>query len=492
MSDNALKEILNPRSIAIFGASNNPLKMGSIHLLNLLTSNYKGKIYPVHPREREIFGIKAYPSVSELPEAVDLAMIVLPTHLVAQFMEELGKKGVKRAIVISAGFKEIGEQGAQLQERLIQIARQYGMRFIGPNCIGVINTAIGLNTTFFRYSHHPGRVGLASQSGTYVTQILPYLERHGIGYSKAISLGNEADIDLVDALSYLADDDQTYAIGLYIEAIRRGREFLEVAREAVLKKPIVALYVGGTEAGKRAGKSHTAAMAGPDLLYDGVFKQAGIIRAPDVQSLFDWTWALACQPPLKGPNIAILSNSGGPATSMADAAIKWGLKVPEFPPELTREIAQLIPHTGSPQNPIDITFEMDFTAFAAKIPALLLAKDYIDGLVIYGLFGSSFQESVFSAARHIVKLDLSYLEKISQAAFEQFIQIPPKYGKPVVAAALVGREDDFVRGLQDNNIPCYLTPERAISAMSVLYKYYLIKNKFTKRTALKGTNAIYH
>ena len=287
MSENPMVKIMNPNSVAIVGASNNIMKMGTVLLTSLIRGEYPGKVYPIHPREEIVLGLKAYRKAADLPQAADLAVLVIPTRAVPQVLGELGEKGIRKAIIISGGFREVGGGGRELEKEIIAVARQYGIRFLGPNCIGIINTRKKLNTTFFPYLHQPGGIGIASQSGTYVTQVISYLAKSQIGYSQAISVGNEADIDLVDCLEYLGEDPETRAIALYIEAIKRGREFLEVARKVTRKKPVVALYVGGSEAGARASLSHTGALSGPDGLYEGALRQSGIIRVSTVEELYD-------------------------------------------------------------------------------------------------------------------------------------------------------------------------------------------------------------
>ncbi|MDD5713207.1 MAG: CoA-binding protein, partial [Smithellaceae bacterium] len=311
MAENPLHLLLNPRSIATVGAGNNPMKMGTIQALSIVKDGYRGKFYPIHPKDEIVLGHKAYKSAFDLPEAPDLVMLVVPTLQVIPVIEDFGKIGTKRAIIITAGFKEVGPEGRAREEKLNEVAARYGMRFLGPNCMGMLNTEISLNVTVAHLEEKPGLLGLASQSGTYVTQTLAYLRRRGIRFSKAISCGNEANINIIDALEYFGEDEQTKAVILYVEGIRDGRRFIEVAQEVSRRKPILAQYVGGSAAGARAGLSHTGAMAGPDFLYDGIFKQAGVIRMHSIEDLYAHGWTLATQPPLKGKRIAVVTNSGG-------------------------------------------------------------------------------------------------------------------------------------------------------------------------------------
>jgi acyl-CoA synthetase (NDP forming) len=266
MPVNPLHLLLNPQSIATAGASNNPMKMGTLQALSILKDGWQGTFYPLHPTEKTVLGHKAYASPHDLPAPPDLTLLVVPTAQVVPLIEAFAAIGTKRAIVISAGFKETGAEGWRLEEQLKEIVAASGIRLLGPNCMGVINTAISLNVTVAPLEKRLGRLGLASQSGTYVTQTLAYLKERGIRFSKAVSCGNEADIDIIDALEYLGEDEQTKAIILYIEGIRDGRRFVETARRITPVKPVLAQYVGGSAAGARAGLSHTGALAGPDLL----------------------------------------------------------------------------------------------------------------------------------------------------------------------------------------------------------------------------------
>jgi len=358
----------------------------------------------------------------------------------------------------------------------VEIARQHGVRFLGPNCIGVVYPAFHLNPTMYPYTHHPGAVGVASQSGTYITQIIPLLAKAQIGYSQAISLGNGADLDVVDGLEYLGSDPETKAIALYIEGIKRPREFIRIAQRVTRAKPIVALYVGGTEAGARSAASHTGSISGPDALYDALFRQSGVIRAYAVEDLYEWTWALASLPLPKGRNMAILTHSGGPASSLADACNRLGLKVPIFSEGLQAEIRQLLPATASYRNPVDLTFFMDMGVLMEKLPEIILKDPSIDGLLLHGVHGSSYFHAVAEIAKNFIKIP-SY-EKVKGfffSAMEAFVRLPERHGKPVIASAFTEREDDAVAFVQDHRLPCYRAPERAVRAMAALCRYAEIR-----------------
>ncbi len=477
MQKNPLSIIMNPKSIVYLGGSNSLQTMGTAQLITLITGGYQGEIYPIHRKEKTVLGLKAYPNISSLDKPAELAVIVIPGKAIPGVLKECGEAGIHHAIIITAGYGEIGQKGASLQQELLAIARKYNIRFLGPNCIGIVNAPIGLNTTWFPNKYRAGKVGIISQSGSYVTQTLTYFEKLGLGLSQAISVGNQADIDMVDCLEYLGEDEQTRAIALYIEGIKRPKAFLKAARKITARKPIVAVYVGGSTAGARACSSHTASMAGPDGIYSGFFHQAGILRAGNVMELFDWTMALAQQPLPKGKNIAIVTNSGGPGSSMADEANHCGLEVPIFSPALQEKIKAITPLTAAAVNPVDITMNYDLDLIYKKLPELILQSQDMDGLLFYGIFGSiHFQDKIAftgNPAGNILNPMKSLLEK----ACDEFVKLPEKLKKPILCACFSGREDDAVVRIQDGGIPVYPTPERAARAMAALWEYATIKKR---------------
>ncbi len=475
---NPLHRLMSPRSIATVGAGNNPMKMGAMQALSILKDGYAGKFYPVHPTETTVLGHPAYPSVAALPEAPDLAMLVVPTSQVPGLLEDFGRLGTKRAIVISAGFKETGDSGRDMERRLNEIAARYGMRFLGPNCMGIINGRLSLNVTVAGLASEPGSLGLASQSGTYVTQTLPYLRRRGIRFSKAISVGNEANIDIVDALEYLGEDEDTKAIILYIEGIRDGRRFLEVAQGIASRKPLLAQYVGGSAAGARAGLSHTGALAGPAALYEGIFRQAGIIQAYSIEDLYGHGWALATQPPLQGNRIGVVTNSGGPGTAISHNADLGGLEVPRFSEELQAKIRALIPPHAASANPVDITFSLDMELLSATIPELILASGEVDGLVLHGAMGTGFMKSVYPHVREL-------LGGISQEEFLSLflrdlsasVSLPQRFAKPLIVSSFLEQDDNYAAAYQQHDIPVFDGPEKAARAMASLLRHKEIRER---------------
>jgi len=470
-----LHDILNPKSIAFMGGSNSIENVGTSQLLNIVRGGFKGKVYPVHPREKEIMGLKAYPRIVELPEVADVAIMVIPNHAVPQALEDCGKKGIKRAVIITAGYEEMGAEGHRLQQHLLEIAKKHDIRFLGPNCIGVINAHIALNTTWFAHLYKPGGVGIISQSGSYVTQTLPYFGHLGLGLSKAISVGNQADIDMVDGLEYLGQDAQTKAIALYIEGLKRPRSFLQTARNITPRKPIVALYVGGTEAGRRAAQSHTGSISGPDELYEGLFRQCGILRARSLTELFDWSLALAQQPLPNGNRMVVLTNSGGPATSMADECSRHGLAVPPFDSQTQERIRGMTPDTASAKNPIDITMNYDLDLIFNRLPELTLSLKDFDGMLFYGIFGPIHFEHKKTMAHGLIHIPIDFLRDWMTKVCQTFVTYPERYRKPILCSCFCGREDEAVAFLQDAGIPVYPTPGRAVRAMAALWKYQKIR-----------------
>ena len=460
MSDNPLHKIMSPESIAIIGASNNPSKMGTLQCMNLLNSSFSGEVMPIHPKEKIVLGRKAYHNISDLPYAPELAILVVPTSLVADMLEEFGKKGTKHAVIISAGFRETGSTGKQLEERIKAIALKYSMRFLGPNCLGIINTWLPLNITVVPVGNSKGSFSIASQSGTYVSQTLPYLRKRGIAINKAISVGNEANIDLVDCLEYMGEDKTTKAVGLYIEGIKRPEIFLETARRVTRKKPIVAQYVGGTEAGARSGSSHTGAMAGPDYIYDALFEQAGIIRVDTIEEVYKTGWALAAQPGLKGRRIAILTNSGGPGTAIANTCNHNGLEVPEFSKGLQHAVAKLIPGHASPRNPVDLTFHIDMNALTKDIPKALFSSDEIDGLIIHGIMDTGFMKELYPMLKPIINISLADFLKSTETDLSALVSMPFTHKKPLLISSFFDEDDHAIRMFNQNRIPVFDSPEK--------------------------------
>jgi acetyl-CoA synthetase (ADP-forming) len=472
-----LYTIVNPKSIAIFGASNNINVMGTNQLLSILSRGYEGKIYPVHPKENKVQNLKAYRTVTDLPEVPDLALMVLPTGIVPQMLEECGRKGITHAIIVSGGFKEVGGKGVDLESKLIEIADRYGIRFLGPNCIGVANPHQKLNVTFLEDNSQPGFIGMVSQSGSFITQMFDYLSNLGLGFSTGISVGNEANIDLVDCIQYLALCPNTKVIALYIESIRRGSEFIKTARSIVPNKPIVAFYVGGSEAGKRASFSHTGALAGPDRLYDGVFRQSGVIRANSIGELFDFCWVLGTCPRPDGNRVIVQTHSGGPGAAAADACSRVGLELPPLSKEVRKKLAEFVPPTASVNNPVDLTFSKNPLDYFAKIPQVLLAEPSADGLLIYYLMPTQTIIRALKSMGSSTDKMPAKIEKITEDVCHSVVSLFQNQSKPFIGFSFRTHNELFIRKLQDKGIPVLAGPERAARAMHALVQYTRLREK---------------
>jgi len=472
-----LYKIANPKSIAFFGSSNNPSAMGTSILNSIQDLGFPGRLYPVHPKEKQVQGLEAFGAVADLPQVPDLAVLVLPTGIVAQTLDACGQKGIRHAIVVSGGFAEIGAEGTQLQQALEAVAQKHGIRFLGPNCIGIVNSHHGLNSTFLPYDIRPGFIGMASQSGSFITQMFDYLGRYELGFSTGFSVGNEADIDLVDCLQYLAHCPHTRVIALYIESIRRGREFIETARAILPRKPIVAYYVGGSEEGRRAGFSHTGALAGPDRLYAGIFRQSGIIRADSITELFDFCWALGTCPVPAGGDVIIQTHSGGPGAVAADACGRSGLSLPAIDADTLAKLEPFVPHTGSCQNPIDLTFTRNPLDYYLKIPEILLASPACQGVLTYFLVPSKTVHQSLKLMGVAADQLAAETDKVLATIAEAIAALPARYGKPLVGFSFRNHADPFTRKLYELGLPVLPDPGRAARALAALGTYRQFKTK---------------
>ncbi|MCJ7664150.1 MAG: CoA-binding protein [Desulfobacterales bacterium] len=477
IKDSPLYPIANPQSIAIFGASNNVTTMGTGLLGSLLDLGFTGEIYPIHPKEDQVLNLKAYRSVLDLPTVPDLALIVLPTRIVSETMDACGRKGIKHAIVISGGFKEVGNEGVTLEKELVAVANKHGIRFLGPNCIGVTTPRHKLNTTFMTYEGAAGFIGMASQSGSFVTQMFNYLSRHALGFSTAFSVGNEANIDIVDCMEYLSACPDTRVIALYIEGIRRGRAFVETARSIVPKKPIVAFYVGGSETGSRAGFSHTGALAGPDRLYEGIFRQSGIIRAQSIIELFDICWMLGSPHRAAGRRVLIQTHSGGPGAEAADACGRVGLELPPLSPETIKKLSTLLPHTGSINNPVDFTFGKNMMDYFSAIPEVLLEERNADVLLYYFSMPNRTLERMLMHMGVPSDQIAALAPELLDAQCDAIIRLVETHGKPFVGYTFQNIYDKLVRRVVERGIPIFQGPERAARAIAAAFQYTRLRAK---------------
>lgn len=447
-----LDPIFSPRSIAVIGASQTEGSVGRAVFNNILLGEFTGIAYPVNLKAHSVCGVRAYPSISDISEKVDLAVVIVPAAAVPKVVEECGKDGVKGLVIISAGFKEVGKEGAELENKTASIVKKYSMRLIGPNCLGVINTDtnIRLNTSFATRMPAQGSIAFASQSGALCAAILDFARGEKIGFSKFVSMGNKADVNENDLLEYLGSDPQTRVILLYVEDIVDGRKFVEVASRITEKKPIIAVKAGVTSEGARAASSHTGALAGSDEAYDAILRQSGVLRVESVSDLFDYARAFAEQPLPKGNRVAIITNGGGPGIMATDACVRYGLKVAQFSETTKKRLRAGLPKAASVNNPVDIVGDAQSDRYEVALRAALWDENVDCGLVM---------------------LTPQAMVNIRKVA-ETIATIAPKSGKTVVGC-LMGLVDvsPGVEILERNGIPHYSFPEAAVRSLATLYHY---------------------
>ncbi len=366
-----LAPFFSPKGVAIIGASTNPRKLSHGILKNLSLYGFEGGIYPVNPGADQILGLKSFPGVSLVPDPVDLAVIVLPAPMTPKVLRDCGERGIKAVIIISGGFREIGENGLQLEQECSQIAAEYGMRLIGPNCVGTMDLHTGLNTTFIEGVPDKGAIGFLSQSGAVCGGVVDYIANKHIGFSHFASLGNELDVDETDMIAYFAEHPRVKVIAAYVEGIQDGKKFLEVASQVSKEKPIVLLKAGRSDAGARAVSSHTGSLAGAYTAYQAAFKQAGVIEVPDLASLFDVAWALSCQSLPEGNRVAIFTNAGGPAALASDSLAANGFTLANFGEEKQKQLAEKLNPSAQVSNPVDMLGGAEPEEFSHCLSTLL-------------------------------------------------------------------------------------------------------------------------
>lgn len=381
-----LERLFAPRSIAVLGASRTPETVGNAVVRNLILGGYTGVIQPVNPKATAILGIRCAPNIAALPEAPDLAVIVLPAAIVEQAVAECADRGTRHFVVISAGFKETGGDGAQREQRLRELARRRGLSILGPNCLGVINTdaQVCMNASFARDMPRAGGLGLISQSGALCTAILDYAKGRGFGFSRFVSFGNKVDINEIDLLTALASDPQTRAILMYVEELSSGPAFVETAQAITHgpnAKPILAIKTGRTPQGAAAAASHTGSLAGSDEVYDAIMTQAGVVRIESVEELFDVAQVFIDPMLPKGRRTAIVTNAGGPGIMATDACIRHGLQLAKFQEYTTKSLKFQMPPTGSIRNPVDVIGDAKHDRYRAALDAVT-ADECVDQILV--------------------------------------------------------------------------------------------------------------
>jgi acetate---CoA ligase (ADP-forming) len=449
-----LEHILYPQSIAVVGTNKVRGTVPCDILLNILHADYQGIVYPVNPKEKFIASLKTYKYVLDIEDPIDCAVIVYPSSVCHLALEQCGQKGVKSAVIISAGFKEVGPAGAERERNIVEIARKYNMSLIGPNCLGVINTdpAVSLNASFARAMPEEGNIAFLSQSGALCTAVLDYARGKHIGFSKFVSFGNKADIDEVDLLLYLRDDPKTKVILLYLEEISNGERLMRVAQNVIRTsgKPILAIKSGRTTEGASAAASHTGSLAGSDEICNAAFKQAGILRCDDIEEMFNKAIALAYQPLPAGPRIATITNAGGPGVLVTDAAIHNGLSLASFAQPTTDILRKNLPKTANINNPVDVIGDARADRYSIALDTIM-HDDNVDGIFII-----------------LTPQSMTEIEDIAQAICNH----TKNTAKPVYTSFM--GETDVAAGidiLQRHKIPHYILPESMCGAFASAYRF---------------------
>ena len=454
----SLRNFFCPDSVAVIGAAREEEKVGHIILDNIINSGYKGKLFPVNPNADEIHGIKCYQSVLDIPGDLDLTIIAIPVQFVLQVLEECSKKNTKWSIIISAGFKETGIEGTKRERQLIEKAKEYGIRILGPNCLGIIDTECPINATFTPNIPPMGKIGFISQSGALGTAILDWAKTNKIGFSKFVSLGNKADISENDLFDDWENEKDTEVITAYLEGVKYGREFMKISSRVSKKKPIIVIKSGNTDAGARAVSSHTGTLAGSARAYEAAFKQAGIIRANTIRDLFNYATAFSYQPLPKGKKVAIITNAGGPGIMATDECEKNNILLASLEKETIDGLKEFLPEAANFYNPIDILGDALADRYK-KTLEVVIKDNNVDAIVM--LLTPQAMTQPYRTARAIV-------------------EVIGKSGKdiPVAASFMGGAEvKKAVRFLAEKNIPNFDIPEEAIDTLKVMMEYTDWKSK---------------
>ncbi|MGO9661055.1 MAG: GNAT family N-acetyltransferase [Acidimicrobiales bacterium] len=470
----SMERLLRPRSVAVIGASRTRGTVGHELVRNLLNADFQGPVYPVNPTATHIASLPCFPTIEAVPGEVDLAVVAVPAKSVPEVVQACGRKGVGALVVVSSHFAEDGAAGAQLEREVARLAHSYGMRVVGPNCFGVLNTdpEISMNATFAKDTPTAGHLGFASQSGGLGIAILAEANKRGIGLSSFVSMGNKADVSGNDLLSWWFEDDETAVALLYLESFGNPRKFARLARQFSRSKPIVAVKGGRTAVGSRAASSHTAALASSDETVAALFRQTGVIRVDTIEELFDVAQVVGSQPLGHGLRVAVLSNVGGPGVLAVDACVSNGLQVPEFSAELQHQIAELCPRNGGVANPIDLGAEASAPMYESVL-GLLLASDEVDAVMV-----NFTPPLVTRKTEDIAKAIVAAVDRAAGGAQGDGAGNAPHGGeeppvlKPVVAS-LLGAEASGQAVLQTARypVPSYIYPETAVRALANSLRY---------------------
>ena len=462
---NGLNAIFSPESVAIIGASNTPGKVGHDIFANILSGHYQGTLYPVNPKAKSILSVKSYHSVTEIPDNIDLGIIILPPAASLAAIEEGIKKGIKGFVIVSAGFREVGGEGLEIENRIVAMCREAGVRLVGPNCLGVINPipTVSLNASFSARMPSPGNISFISQSGALCTAVLDFAADRDIGFSKFISIGNKADVDELDLLQFFHEDQDTAVVMLYMEELRKGVEFISTVKEitsGARPTPVLAIKSGRTMAGAAAAASHTGALAGTEAVYDAIFKQSGLIRADSIDELFDYANVFAYKQESKmgkrarmlpkGNRVAIVTNAGGPGILATDVTVSSDLVLAKFEQATIDDLASHLPLTANIHNPVDIIGDAPSERYEHALRAVIKDKGVDGALVI--LTPQSMTDAL-GTAQAIVRVARG-AQKPMICCFMGIVDVSPG-----------------VKYLQENGYPVYRFPENAAKAFGILYRY---------------------
>jgi len=446
----SLQHFFAPEAVAVVGASTKPGKVGHDILHNLISAGFKGAIYPIHLSAPEVLGRRAYASVKDVAGPVDLAVIAVPAPAVAGVLEECGEKGVDSAIIISAGFKESGPEGVVRERQLAEVAKRRGIRIVGPNCLGVISTGVGLDASFAPVFPNRGNIAVMSQSGALATAIIDWSVQNNIGFSKFVSIGNSMDVGIIDLLRAWEDDPETKVIVAYIEGLPDGPEFIRVAREVSAKKPIIVVKAGSTQAGARAVSSHTGSLAGSERAYEAAFLQSGVIRAHSVEQLFDCAVAFAYQGLPRSRRVAILTNAGGPGIMATDELERMGLELAPIDPVTVDRLRTKLPLASNFYNPVDCLGDADAERYNFSAEAVL-ADPNVEAVI--ALLTPQASTQPFETAQGLA-------------------QAQEQSGKPVLSCFMGGAAvQEAVEHLLAHHVPCYPYPERAVDSLAAMTRY---------------------
>lgn len=452
MKDRLIEGMLRPSSIAVVGASATPGKIGYTVLDNIIKGGYPGKVYPINPSAQEILGLKTYSSVADVKGPIEAAIITVPAKFVPEVAIECGKKGVKGLIIITSGFSEVGNR--PLEDEVVKIAKQYNMRIVGPNIVGILSNSDKLNGSFAPLLPLPGKASLVSQSGALLIALDMATFTRRVGFDKLISIGNMSDVDFADFIAWLNDDPNTSCISLYVEGLRDGRRFIDESVKA--KKPIIALKAGTSAHGAAAAASHTGSLAGATKIYSAAFQQAGVIQAKDLNDLFNRTQALSLQPPMNGDHLLIITNGGGVGVLATDAAEKYGLPLQFAPSDVQVELKKYMPDFGSAKNPVDLT-GMAGVEWYSNAVRYSFANPWVDGLTVL------YCETAMTNPNEIA-------QGIKKALDESGVK-----GKPVTVSFVGGeRSDKAMQWLVEQGIPAYGAPDIAVNTIASLREYALL------------------